>query len=646
METRSLVRSVFELVRGSTSLADLVRLIAEPAGALVDADRVLIAAAPSPDFDPLLFEWTIGAERPDLDALRFALGEAVLLNLQSARPARGGAASELVNRYAATLVLDRPILVGCQTESGGGIAILASRSASRIAQGEAAPRRLGSEEEELLQNFLELATAHLQRPPSGSLAIEESGAARAAADSAAGSSARKAPYHRLVEHSDAIIFTTDAEHRITFISKRVIDFFGVPAEEFLGHGELEWFDLIHLEDRDRARRLVDEQLARGGTFDEELRIINHITGRLRWLLVKLTPVRDSESKIVGWDGFGVDITARRDAQDALEQQSKKVRALYTVSSSVRGYLDPASIAARGLEALCDATGAHAAACYLFPTQRSRKLGLVAHHGFSPSLIDLLSAEESLGADGSPSTEGLPGLLYPVVESGQPYVIPDLGRDVRARKLFGDEEGLGAAVLVPVAVEEEVFGALALFHRERGSFDGGDVMLVSAAASQIGLAARQATLFTAYRRQTKNLAALYRLTHELSQFHSLEEVFQQAFSIIRDELGLKRLWLGLLSDSGTHVIGQAAYGPGWKRQLVEINVDVSSQEHPIAEVVRTQKPILISDPGRMLRQFGLRRFFSRFGIKTLGVVPLVARGEVLGVLAVQPGAAEPILDEET
>lgn len=171
------------------------------------------------------------------------------------------------------------------------------------------------------------------------------------------------------------------------------------------------------------------------------------------------------------------------------------------------------------------------------------------------------------------------------------------------------------------------------------------MLVSAAANQIGLAARQADLFAAYKKQTKNLSALYRLSHELSRSLSLEETFQQAFTIIRDELGLKRLWLGLLNEHGTHIIGQAAFGPGWKKRLVEINVDISGREHPIADAVRKKRASVIYEPGKMLAEFGLKRFFSRFAIKTLGVVPLVTSGQVLGVLAVQPGVQDPVLDEE-
>lgn len=146
------------------------------------------------------------------------------------------------------------------------------------------------------------------------------------------------------------------------------------------------------------------------------------------------------------------------------------------------------------------------------------------------------------------------------------VIADIKNDPRCKFLTVDDS-INSALLVPVAAEDEIFGIIAVFHQQIAKFDGGDVMLIGAAANQIGLAARQANLFAAYRKQTKNLTVLYRMSHELSHLLPLEEIFMQAFTIIRDELGLKRLWLGLLNESGNR-----DYWPGclWARLEKEIS----------------------------------------------------------------------------
>ncbi len=439
-------------------------------------------------------------------------------------------------------------------------------------------------------------------------------------------------YRRLVENSDAIIFHTDPSHTISFISRRAMDFFGVAPEDFVARRSMSWLELVHPDDRERVENLLGEMQLAGSSFDEEFRVINRVTGQVRWLLTRLMPIRGSRGEIIGWDGFGIDITGRREAQDALVVQSKKVRALYTVSSAIRGFLDPVHIASRGLHALCDATGADAGLCYMFSPLGSNNLRMVTNFGFPEELSSRFN-----------DITNLPNLSSYVAKHGQPIVVPDIRNDPRASVVLA-EQGIRSAVLVPVTVEDEVLGTLALFSRSVARFDGGDVMLVSAASNQIGLAARQAELFASHKRQARNLSALYRASHELSRNVSLDDIFLQAFTIIRDELGLKRLWLGLLNELGTRLVGQAAYGPGLKRKLVEINMDISGAENPIAAVVQSQSPQVVSAEQVSMLE-GLHRIFSRLDIDEVVLVPLVSGGQTLGVLAVQPSEEDRALSEE-
>lgn len=279
-------------------------------------------------------------------------------------------------------------------------------------------------------------------------------------------------YKRLVENSDAIIFHVDASHQISFISQRALDFFGVAAENFLSGQRVEWFDLIHIEDRERVRSEAFLAAKKASSFDEELRVVNHLTGRLRWLLVRLVPVQEYSGAIKGWDAFGVDITVRKEALRELD------------------------------------------------TQRN-----------------------------------------------------------------------------------------------------------------------------AYKQQARKLSALYRLSHDLSGFLSVDEIFQRAFEVIRDELGFKRLWVGLLDETGTKIVGQAAYGPGWKRHLVQLNLEVTGSNHPIARVVLSRSPLVIGSTSDLLGDENVQRFFSKFEIKSVGIVPLISGGQVLGVLAFQPDSEQIEIDQE-
>lgn len=442
------------------------------------------------------------------------------------------------------------------------------------------------------------------------------------------------PYKRLIDNSDAIFFTADETFRVSFISERALDFFGISPEDFIASKHISLTDLVHPDDQRQVYSLLSEMRKRRRSFEEEFRVVNRVTGKVRWLLTRFVPIRGEKGAELHWDGFGFDISARKEAQEALATQSKKIRALYTVSSAIRGFLDPANVAHRGLGALSDATEADAGLCYLFDIHKPDILKLIAHTGFSP---EFPSRVERMAE--------LPSLSRFVATHGQAMVVPDLRADPRASKLLSENEAMRSAVLVPISVEDRTIGTLGLFSSKTGHFEGGDVMLIGAAANQIGLAARQARLFEAFKRQTKILTALYRVSHELSRNLSLEEIFQNAFGIIQEELGLRRLWLGLLNETATRVIGQAAYGPGWRKKLVEVNVEISGSAHPLARVVKKRSPIVIENPEEVLKELGVKRIVSRLGISSLVLVPLISSGQVLGVLAVQPGVSEDALSEE-
>ncbi len=439
-------------------------------------------------------------------------------------------------------------------------------------------------------------------------------------------------YKRLVQNSEAVIFSVDPENNLQFISKKAMDFFGIIPEERVPQATISWLDLIQRKDYARVEKITREMQLQGVSFEVEFRVINQLTLTERCLLTRLVPVRNENQAIIAWDGFAIDITAKKQAQDALEIQSKKVRALYAVSSAIRGYLEPGNIASRGLSAICDATGAASGFCFLYGSSKNQKLNLVAHNGFTPGTAEQFAA---MFLDSN--------LFNLISQKNQALVVTDFKNDPRTKGIA--VENCTSALFVPIVAEDEIFGIIGIFHPEIAKFDGADLMLVTAAASQIALAARQAILFASYRRHTKNLTALYRISHELSFISPLEDIFTQAFAIIRDEMGLKRLWLGLVDGGAKRIIGQAAYGPGWKKKLVEIDVEITDPANPINQVIEEKKVLLVNEPEKLLGPILLRRFFSHFALKSLVLAPLVSRGQILGVLAVQPSSQEARFEEE-
>jgi signal transduction histidine kinase len=231
----------------------------------------------------------------------------------------------------------------------------------------------------------------------------------------------------------------------------------------------------------------------------------------------------------------------------------------------------------------------------------------------------------------------------VIDSGHPVVIYDAVSEERGSEVVAI--GCGSAVFVPMLGDEGVIGVLGLVAPQKRHFDNGTMTFVGAAANQIGLASRQAELIRRSQQQAQNLSALYRISHELSLNLSLDELFHHAFFILRDELGLERIWLGLLSEAGTRITGQAAYGPGWRRRLVNLNLEIDHSGHPLLQVVKSKSTLFLENPEKELEDVALKRVFSLMDVRSVALVPMVASGQVYGVLAVQPSATDGKLQQE-
>jgi PAS domain S-box-containing protein len=104
------------------------------------------------------------------------------------------------------------------------------------------------------------------------------------------------------------------------LSKRFLEYFGVPFEEFANWG---WVRIIHPDDREETGRLFARALETGGLFN----VINRwrrANGEYRWHHTMGEPLRDPDGKIIQWYGLSVDIDDRKRAEDHLRDTRIKL----------------------------------------------------------------------------------------------------------------------------------------------------------------------------------------------------------------------------------------------------------------------------------------------------------------------------------
>jgi PAS domain S-box-containing protein len=110
------------------------------------------------------------------------------------------------------------------------------------------------------------------------------------------------------------IWETDAEGRFTYVSRRIVDRLGIPADRLIGtrRAELPAMAWQRVEER-RWRRHLDE-MAAGVAFDGLRYELLDAHGRRRVIEEAGRPILDARGRVIGHRGVSTDITDRMEAE--------------------------------------------------------------------------------------------------------------------------------------------------------------------------------------------------------------------------------------------------------------------------------------------------------------------------------------------
>jgi serine phosphatase RsbU (regulator of sigma subunit) len=200
--------------------------------------------------------------------------------------------------------------------------------------------------------------------------------------------------------------------------------------------------------------------------------------------------------------------------------------------------------------------------------------------------------------------------------------------------FADERGIGRMLIVPLIEEEHTRGMLLLgCPEEEGAFTARQISLADTIGKEVSLALRNAYLFGRERARSANLERIFRISQAVSSSLQITTVLNRVLDVVQKIFTADAVALMRVDAVSRRIETSMARGIKSK-ELLFFAVD-PGEDIP-GRVFATMRPQRFDD---LREESGpLAELAAEQGLRSLLVVPLVARGRSIGLLNVF--AAEP------
>ena len=231
-------------------------------------------------------------------------------------------------------------------------------------------------------------------------------------------------------------------------------------------------------DRDRLKKLLSDY---GSVADFEFEI-RRKDRETRTVLESSNAVRDAAGNIIAYQGFMLDITERKRAEQEIRRRNRELLVLNSIATTLNESLDLSDSLHKTLRQICELFSLEASSLYLFESANEmlRRVAAVGHRSdyaknFPPTRVqpELLQHIKAVHATFL-SVQGLP--------------LPAIFREVQRA------EQIVSAHVVVLWSKDKVIGGLVVASRAPRDFSPADINLLIAAGSQISSAIERTLLY--------------------------------------------------------------------------------------------------------------------------------------------------------
>ena len=295
-------------------------------------------------------------------------------------------------------------------------------------------------------------------------------------------------YRNLVASVQEGVFISTVHGRFLDFNDALMRIAGYDNRDELMQVDIAQTLYVNANDRERLKKLLQEHSS-VNDFEFEIR---RKDGEIRTVSESSTAIRDSAGNVTAYQGFLLDVTERRRAEQEIRRRNRELLVLNSIAETLVSSVDLHDSLQRTLRQILELFALDASSLYLFEKdgQSLRRVAAVGHRSEFAKNFPLIAVPPEL-------IQQIRAVRAPFL-SAQGLPLPGLIADLKKK------EQIESAYIVTLWSKEKIVGGLVVGSRLPREFSAADISLLIAVGSQVASAVERNQLYEETRQAYENL----------------------------------------------------------------------------------------------------------------------------------------------